>query len=226
MPAVGAVTASTKRPHLIRNAALIMFAVVLLAASLETLSGLSTDAASHQPPQAALTGDLIPPAFDPNSVPAELRSLEGRIAYVTIPGLESPLLAARGAIMRGNVQTEWVTKENVDIIPLPLAKLEQQMDSFAQGYTSEKQAIESIRQISDRTWMGGPTVFAMLKEGTEVRIIAPNVNGGFASQVLPVTGKWGAQTNGGRQVHLWINSCFLRLGDDDNQQSLLGRRCR
>jgi hypothetical protein len=68
--------------------------------------------------------------------------------------------------------------------------------------------------------------FVMLKDGIAVRIIAPRVDDGFATQVLPLTGDK-SEAELGSEVHLWVNSCFLRF-DSSGDQELSNRRksCR
>jgi hypothetical protein len=68
--------------------------------------------------------------------------------------------------------------------------------------------------------------FVMLEDGAAVRIIAPHVDDGFATQVSPLTGHWsGAKFEG--EVHLWVNSCFLRFTSVADQELLnRGKDCR
>jgi hypothetical protein len=70
------------------------------------------------------------------------------------------------------------------------------------------------------------TSFVMLEDGAAVRIIAPRVNDGFATQVLPLTGHM-SETNLGGEVHVWVNSCFLRFTSAADQELLnRGKVCR
>lgn len=125
--------------------------------------------------------------------------------------------------MRGHVQALVVTEANSRTIPLPLAAREALIDRVALGYISDQDAALAMRQASDTD---SDNFFVLLEGRTAVRIIAPRVNDGFASQVLPLTGKW-ASHNSEREIHLWIDSCFLKFTNRDDQTAFDGRHeCR
>lgn len=160
-----------------------------------------------------------PPSFDPGSVPERLQALEGRIAYIKVPSQEeAPLDAAEGAVLKGSVPAEVVTPENAASIPIELAQREMQFDRFVQGYISEADMVAFMHKQA--------ASFVMLKDGTAVRIIAPQVDDGFATQVLPLTGDISKAELGG-EMHLWVNSCFLRFARAANQRLFhQGKTCR
>jgi hypothetical protein len=192
---------------------LALFAV--MTTPLRTMAAERVQAKSPRPWQT--------PSFDPNSVPSQIRWLEGKIAYVTIPGPEAPVLAARGAAMRGNAQVMIVTKKNTAEIPLPLAFREMQLDRVIQGSITEQEFLAFMHKQDDEQSLLGPIMIGLLEDGTKVRIIAPSVNNGFASQVLPLTGHWAEPNGDGDVVHLWVNDCFLRLADSSDQAALWNR---
>jgi hypothetical protein len=99
-------------------------------------------------------------------------------------------------------------------IPFELALREQQFDRLVQGYISETDLIAYIdKQLSKGTG------FVLLEDGAAVRIIAPRVDDGFATQVLPLTGHMSVTKLGG-EIHLWVASCFLRFGSVADQELL------
>jgi len=162
-----------------------------------------------------------PPGFDPASVPESLRVLEGRTAFIKIPHQEeAPLYAAQGAVLMGNVPAQVVTPENTTSIPLELALRGREFDRFVQGYISETDLVAFMDKQSSATG------FVMLEDGAAVRIIAPRVNDGFATQVLPLTGHMSEAKFGG-EVHVWVSSCFLRFTSAADQELLnRGKVCR
>lgn len=160
------------------------------------------------------------PSFDPNSVPSQLRGLEGKIAFVTIPGPEAPVLAARGAAMRGNVQAMVVTKENTITIPFPLSRIEAELDNVISGEGSDQDGVATMKELADQPFYGGPVNFVLVEDGTKVRIVAPDINNGGWTQVLPLTGHLAGANGDGNVVHLWINDCFLRFADRSEQAAL------
>jgi hypothetical protein len=157
--------------------------------------------------------------FDPASVPERLRVLEGRTAYIKIPPQdEAPLYAAQGAMLRGNVPAQVVTQANTGSIPIELMRREREFDRFVLGHISEDELVAFIDEQSSTT------DFVLLEDGAAVRIIAPRVDDGFATQVLPLTGHM-SEAEGG--VHLWVSSCFLRFGSAVDQELLnRGTVCR
>jgi hypothetical protein len=156
-----------------------------------------------------------PPGFDPASVPEHLRVLEGRTAFIKIPSQDdAPLSAAQGAVLSGNVPAQVVTPANTTWIPLELALRGREFDRFVQGYISEADLIAFM----DKQGREG-TGFVLLEDGAAVRIIAPRVGDGFATQVLPLTGHMSA-TKLGNEVHVWVDSCFLRFGSAADQELL------
>jgi hypothetical protein len=159
-----------------------------------------------------------PPGFNQASVPERLRVLEGRIAYIKIPSQDdAPLYAAQGAMLRGNVPAQVVTPGNTISIPVELALREREYDRFVQGYISEADVVAFINKQSN---------FVMLKDGAAVRIIAPRVDDGFATQVLPLTGEFSEAKLGG-EIHVWVSSCFLRFTSAPDQELLnRGKVCR
>jgi hypothetical protein len=169
----------------------------------------------------AIAGDSTPHGFNAASVPEQLRVLEGRIAFIKIPPQEeAPLTAAEGAVLMGNAPAQIVTPENTMSVPVELALRDQQFDRFVQGYISEDNLTAFIEKQSSTT------AFAMLKDGTAVRLIAPRVDDGFATQVLPLTGEW-SKDKLGSEVHLWVNSCFLRFESSGDQELFnRGKSCR
>jgi hypothetical protein len=167
----------------------------------------------------AMAADRTPPGFDAASVPEPLRVLEGRIAFIKIPlQEEAPLTAAEGAVLMGKIPAQIVTPENTTSIPVELALREAQFDRFVQGDISEADLTAFIEKQS--------SAFMMLKDGIAVRIIAPRINDGFATQVLPLTGSK-SEAELGSQIHLWVNSCYLRF-DSSRDQELFnrGKSCR
>lgn len=162
-----------------------------------------------------------PPGFDQASVPERLRVLEGRTAFIKIPSQDdAPLLAAQGAALMGNVPAQVVTPENTTSIPLELALRGREFDRFVQGYISETDLVAFMDKQSSATG------FVMLEDGAAVRIIAPRVNDGFATQVLPLTGHMSEAKFGG-EVHVWVSSCFLRFTSAADQELLnRGKVCR
>jgi hypothetical protein len=161
------------------------------------------------------------PVFDPASVPESLRALEGRTAFIKIPSQDdAPLYAAQGAVLRGNVPAQVVTPENTTSIPVELALRELNFDRFVQGHISEADLVAFINKQSSTT------SFVMLEDGAAVRIIAPAVSDGFATQVLPLTGHISEAKFGGK-VHVWVSSCFLRFASAADQELLnRGKVCR
>ena len=162
-----------------------------------------------------------PPSFDPASVPERLRVLQGRTAFIKIPSQDNaPLHAAQGAVLRGNVPAQVVTPENTRSIPSELAFREREFDRFVQGHISETDLASFINSQSSTT------SFVLLEDGAAVRIIAPGVNDGFATQVLPLTGHMSEAKFGGK-VHVWVSSCFLRFASAPDQELLnRGKVCR
>jgi hypothetical protein len=184
-----------------------MRSFILIAATLFSCSVMANEA---------------PPSFDPASVPERLRVLEGRTAFIKIPPQEdAPLYAVQGAVLRGNVPAQVVTPGNTTSIPVELAFREQQFDRFVQGYISEAVMIAFM----DKQGSEG-VGFVLLENGAAVRIIAPRVNDGFATQVLPLTGHMSEAKCGG-EIHVWVSSCFLRFGSAADQELLnRGKVCR
>jgi hypothetical protein len=170
---------------------------------------------------ACLAETRQPPGFNPASVPERLRVLEGRIAFIKIPSEDkAPLYAAQGAVLRGNIPAELVTPENTGSIPIELAHRELQLDRFVQGYISDADLAAFIEKQPST---GG---FVLLQEGTAVRIIAPRVGDGFATQVLPLTGRK-SEAQWGGEIHLWVSSCFLKFTSAADQELFdRGKTCR
>jgi hypothetical protein len=166
----------------------------------------------------------VPPDFNPASVPERLRVLEGRIAFIKIPSQDdAPLASAQGAIFRGNIQAQIVTAGNTTSIPFELAFREGEFDRFAQGSISEADLIAFMDKQDKQS--SAPN-FVMLEDGAAVRIIAPRVNDGLATQVLPLTGRMSEAKLGG-EVHLWVDSCFLKFENATDQELLnRGKVCR
>jgi len=168
-----------------------------------------------------MANEAPPPGFDPASVPERLRLLEGRTAFIKIPSQhDAPLFAAQGAMLKGNVPAQVVTPENTTSIPLELALREREFDRFAQGHISEADVVAFMDKQSSAT------NFVMLEDGAAVRIIAPRVNNGFATQVLPLTGRMSEAKLGG-ELHVWVSTCFLRFTSAADQELLnRGKVCR
>jgi len=162
-----------------------------------------------------------PPAFEPTSVPEHLRVLEGRVAYIKIPSQdEAPLLATQGAVLRGNAPAQLVTG-NTGFAPVELALREHEFDRFMQGDISEADLVAFM----DKQFSTG-TSFLMLEEGAAVRIIAPRVDDGFATQVSPLTGHLSEAKLGG-EIHVLVSSCFLRFTSAADQELFnRGKTCR
>ena len=162
-----------------------------------------------------------PPAFEPTSVPEHLRVLEGRVAYIKIPSQdEAPLLATQGAVLRGNAPAQLVTG-NRGFAPVELALREHEFDRFMQGDISEADLVAFM----DKQFSTG-TSFLMLEEGAAVRIIAPRVDDGFATQVSPLTGHLSEAKLGG-EIHVLVSSCFLRFTSAADQELFnRGKTCR
>ena len=162
-----------------------------------------------------------PPAFEPTSVPEHLRVLEGRVAYIKIPSQdEAPLLATQGAVLRGNAPAHLVTG-NTGFAPVELALREHEFDRFMQGDISEADLVAFM----DKQFSTG-TSFLMLEEGAAVRIIAPRVDDGFATQVSPLTGHLSEAKLGG-EIHVLVSSCFLRFTSAADQELFnRGKTCR
>src|ERR1700739_1421437 len=156
-----------------------------------------------------------PPGFDPASVPEHLRVLEGRTAFIKIPSQDdAPLSAAQGAVLRSKLPAQVVTRGNTAWIPIDLALRGREFDKFLQGYISETELIAYMdKQSSEETG------FVLLEDGAAVRVIAPRVEDGFATQVLPLTGHMSVTKLGG-EIHVWVDSCFLRFGSAADQELL------
>ncbi len=152
------------------------------------------------------------------------RTLVGKIAYVTVPGPKAPVLSAIGELLHGSALAAVVTDKNETVIPLPLVQAEIGMRGVVLGYDSEQEAVQRIHEIENTPFLGETPFIVLLKGGTAVRINALMVNNGFASRVLPLTGDWAAYNMDGREVRLWVNSCFLRLTDTDYQKLLESAR--
>jgi hypothetical protein len=200
------VETDSRNAHEAKLEGVMMRLLILVAATLFSCSVMANEA---------------PPGFDPASVPERLRVLEGRTAFIKIPSQDdAPLFAVQGAMLRGNVPAQVVTPENTTSIPLELALREREFDRFAQGHISEADVVAFMDKQSSAT------SFVMLEDGAAVRIIAPRVNDGFATQVLPLTGHMSEAKLGG-EVHVWVSSCFLRFGSAADQELLnRGKVCR
>jgi hypothetical protein len=123
-------------------------------------------------------------------------------------------------MLRGNVPAQVVTPGNTTSIPFELAFRGREFDRFVQGYISEADLVAFMEKQSSTTG------FVLLEDGAAVRIIAPRVNDGFATQVLPLTGDKSEAKLGG-EIHLWVSSCFLRLASAVDQELLnRGKVCR
>jgi hypothetical protein len=112
-----------------------------------------------------------------------------------------------------------VTTANTTSIPFELALREREFDRFFLGYISEAELVAFIEKQSS-------ALIVMLKHGDAVRIIAPGVNDGFATQVLPLTGEFSESKPGGG-VHVWVSLCFLTFTSAADQELLRrGKQCR
>ena len=87
-------------------------------------------------------------------------------------------------------------------------------DKFLQGYISETELIAYMdKQSSEETG------FVLPEDGAAVALSSLRGEEGFATQVLPLTGHMSVTKLGG-EIHVWVDSCFLRFGSAADQELL------
>jgi hypothetical protein len=142
--------------------------------------------------------------------------LNGKLAAIELPDINSPLQKGMQHCGRGHVLAQLTTGVNSEAIPHGLLFIERKMKDVACGLGGGNQA---LKQEIDIASAQGET-FDWLKTGEAVRIIRFGVNVGFASQIELLDGHVAGPTD----QKYWVDNCFLEMKDPEDQHLLQGVR--